>query len=351
VFSPANIDKYNLTVANIETNSALYTGKALLNAGYAMLDNKFSDQFKLTWGARVEKYHQELTAPGKGTKKYDNTDILPSALFTYGITPKANIRVAASQAVNRPEFRELASYSVYDYDNNITVKGNENLKRSKNTNADLRYEWFPSAGEIISASVFYKYFVNPIEQVNLGNDVFSYANAKKADAYGVEIELRKKLDFIGAKFFQHLTFYANAAIIKGSVTFNDVTVNSPLQGQSPYLINGGLNYTSSNDGFSVNVLYNRIGQRLRSRAINGAAFNVFEQPRDVIDAQISKKLAKNKLEVKLTISDILAQAQRWYYKFNPETSSTAFKSGEDKYINSVKYGTSATLSLRYNFGK
>jgi hypothetical protein len=37
---------------------------------------------------------------------------------------------------------------------------------------------FPTAGEIISASVFYKYFKDPIEQTNLGNDVLSWTNAE-----------------------------------------------------------------------------------------------------------------------------------------------------------------------------
>ncbi|MCW3117996.1 MAG: TonB-dependent receptor, partial [Chitinophagaceae bacterium] len=351
IFSPANIDQYNLTVANIETASTDYTANALLNAGYLMLDNKFSDKIKLTWGARVEKYKQELSAKGKGTKTYDNVDILPSLLFTYALSNKTNLRLAGSQAVNRPEFRELADYRVYDYDNNYIIIGNTNLQRSKNTNADLRYEWFPAAGEIISASLFYKYFDKPIEQTNKGNDILSYENADQATVYGAEIELRKKLDFIGGGFFNQLTFYTNASYIKGSVQFNGVTVNSPLQGQSPYLINGGLNYVSRDDGFSVNLLYNKIGPRLRFRAQIGGALNIFEKPRDVVDFQVSKKILKKKLEVKLTLSDLLAQPYQWYYKYDANASNINYKASEDKIITSNKFGTTAAISLRYSFGK
>ena len=351
LFSSANIDNYSLTVANIATNSADYTGNALLNAGYAMMDNKFSEAFKLTWGARVEKYKQELSAKNRGTKVYDKVDVLPSFVFTYSLNNKTNIRLAGSQAVNRPEFRELADYSVFDYDNYIVVRGNPDLVRCLNTNGDLRYEWFPQAGEIISASVFYKFFDKPIEQVNLGNDVYSYQNATEATVYGVELELRKKLDFINSGFFKNLTFYTNAAYMKGSVKFGGVSFDNPLQGQSPYLINGGLMYTSSNDGFSANFLYNRIGPRLRFRAVSNGALNVFEKPRDVMDFQLSKKMYNNKLELKLTISDILAQPFSWYYKYESNTSQTGYKAGEDKYITTTKYGTSASLSVRYNFGK
>jgi hypothetical protein len=351
LFSPQNIDQYNLDIVNIATNSTDYTGNALLNAGYAMLDNKFSDNIKLTWGVRVEKYRQQLTARNRGTKTYDNTDVLPSFLFTYAVNNKSNIRVAASQAVNRPEFRELADYSVYDYDLNVAIRGLPTLKRSKISNADLRYEWFPAAGEILSASVFYKYFDNPIEQINNGNDVFSYANARHATTYGAEIEIRKKLDFIDGGFFQQLTFYTNAAYIKGKVQIDTLSLNSNLQGQSPYLINGGLNYTSPGDDFSVNVLYNRIGPRLRLRAQNGGAMNIYEKPRDVVDFQVSKKLMKNKLEAKLTVSDILAQPFTWYYKYDKTASNTNYKASEDRIINTTKFGTTATLSLRYSFGK
>jgi hypothetical protein len=351
IFSPENIDLYNLIVANIETNSAEYSGNALLNTGYVMLDNKFSDKIKLTWGVRVEKYRQELSARNKPTRVYDNTDVLPSFLFTYAVTDRSNLRLAGSQAVNRPEFRELAEYGVFDYDNYIVLRGNPNLERCLNNNADIRYEWFPAAGEIVSASLFYKHFDKPIEQVNKGNDVFSYENADEAQAYGAEIEVRKKLSFISSSFFDRLTIYANAAYIKGSVQFDGVDFNSPLQGQSPYLINTGLTYASPGDGFSVNVLYNRIGPRLKSRAQGGAALNIFEKPRDVMDVQVTKKLFNNRMEAKLTVADIFAQAYTWYYKYEPNPSNINYSAAKDKVINSIRYGSTATLSLRYSFGK
>ena len=233
--------------------------RPLLNAGYVMLDNKFSDKVRLTWGVRLENYDQELKAAGKPDIILKNLDLLPSFVFTYSLNNKTNLRAAASQSVNRPEFRELATYRVYDYENNFIVQGNNNLTRSKNTNADLRYEYFPAAGEIISASVFYKYFDQPIEQTNQGNDVLSYANAKNANVYGVEAEFRKNLGFIKGEFFNNLVFYANAALMKGSVAFDTLSYNIPMQGQSPYLINGGLNYSMDDNSLSFNLLYNIIG--------------------------------------------------------------------------------------------
>ena len=64
----------------------------------------------------------------------------------------------------------------------------------------MRYEYFPARGEIISASLFYKYFDQPIEQTNQGNDVLSYTNADNANVYGVELEFRKNFGFIKGNF-------------------------------------------------------------------------------------------------------------------------------------------------------
>jgi TonB-dependent receptor len=349
IFDPANIDQYKLTVANISANSAEYSGHALLNAGYVLLDNKFSDRLKMVWGVRVEKYRQELIIPGRAHLVKDNTDLLPSLLLTYALTGKTNLRLSGSRAVNRPEFRELADYGVYDYDNFFSVIGNPDLKRARNTNGDLRLEYFPQAGEILSTSVFYKHFTDPIERTNMGNDVLSYENADNAYIYGIEAEIRKKLDFPGNGFLSNLTVYANAAYMKGGVKFGGVETKSPMQGQSPYLLNGGVTWLSPKEDWSVNLLYNRVGPRLQFRAKKGAsALNIFERPRNMLDAQISRKFLGGKLEVKLTVSDILAPAFQWYYKYDASAGHTGYDAVKDRIITSIRSGTTATLGLKVN---
>jgi outer membrane receptor protein involved in Fe transport len=270
-------------------------------------------------------------------------------LLTYAAGSRTNLRLSASRAVNRPEFRELASYAVYDYDNNLSITGNPNLRRTQNTNADLRFEFFPRAGEVLSASLFYKTFTDPIEQTNLGNDNLSYANADHAYVYGAEIEVRKKLDFTGSGPLSHLTVYTNAAYIRGGVRFNGLDLRRPMQGQSPYLVNAGLLYLSDDESWAVNALYNRIGPRLQFRAVAGGAFDIFENPRDVIDLQVSRKLLQGKLELKLTVSDLLAQPFRWYYKFDPASTHTAYDPARDAIIRSFRFGSTTTLGLRFHF--
>jgi len=347
IFSSTNIDKYSLTLADIATNSVGYDANALMSSGYAMYDGKISNKIKLTAGARVESYTQILNTLNQKEINFNNFDVLPSALLTYSLTDKSNFRIGASETVNRPEFRELANYSVYDYENNVVIRGNPGLVRSQVTNFDIRYEYFPSSGEIVSFSTFYKNFNNPIEQVNKGNDVYSYNNVASANAYGFEVELRKRLDFINTPFFKKLTFYSNFAIIDGTVQFGSINYKSPLQGQSPYLLNGGLTYTTTDDRFSFNILYNQIGSRLKYRSVTNGGMNIYEKPRDLIDLQLSQKIYKDKLEIKLSISDILAQPFVWYYKFESNPSAISYEASKDRIINSGTYGTTSTLSLKW----
>ncbi len=347
IFSDANIDAFGITLATIGNNSTSYDANALLNAGYLLYDGKFSDKFKITTGVRAEKYKQQLTAKNQATVNNDNLDVLPSALLTYSIGKSTNLRFAVSKSVNRPEFRELASYSVFDYDNFVVVRGNPGLKRAIVNNADIRIERFPSSGEIMSFSLFYKAFKNPIEQINAGNDVLSFQNAGKATTYGAEFELRKKLDFIGGSFFKNISFYTNLSYMMGSVTFNGNQVNTPLQGQSPYIINSSVSYSTPKN-LSLSILYNRVGPRLKYRAVEGGALNIYEMSRDLIDFQLTQKIFKGKAELKFAVVDLLAQPYRWFYKFDAQPSNNYFNSSKDKYINSQKFGTGVNVGVKVN---
>ncbi|MCC8409566.1 TonB-dependent receptor [Mucilaginibacter sp. UR6-1] len=348
IFSPESIGQNNIAFSRLDLSSTDYTGTANQGAGYAMLDNKLTEKLRLVWGARIEYYNQQLDARGKAVRKYVNTDLLPSANLTYSLSDKSNLRASFSKTLNRPEFRELADFRYFDYQTNFNITGNPNLKRAVITNADLRFEYFPTGGEIISVSAFYKKFKDPIEQINLDNDILSYANAESAKDFGAEVELRKKLNFISdANFFRDITFYLNASYINAKVKFADREVSTPLQGQSPYLINSGLYYSPESSSFTFNVLYNRIGERLRFRGVTGS-IDIYEKPRDVIDFQISKRILNKRAELKLTLSDLLAQTNALYYNYGDQ-SKTAYNPSEDRIIQNRYYGFSSTLSFKYNF--
>ena len=65
-----------------------------------------------------------------------------------------------------------------------TTIGNPDLRRALIQNFDLRWEWYPRTGEVLSLGVFAKQFDDPIEKVIIqaaGTNTLSYVNAEKAE--------------------------------------------------------------------------------------------------------------------------------------------------------------------------
>jgi TonB-dependent receptor len=335
-----------------------YTGNSLTNAAYAMLDNRIGEKARIVWGARVEQFNLDLQAKqaSLSTVKQNYIDVLPSANFTYSLTDKINLRASYYRTLARPEFRELSISSYYDYELLAFQQGNADLERSTINNMDVRFELYPSAGQILSVSGFYKQFNNAIETFN--NDAGStrtvtYFNSDKATVYGVEFEVRKSLDFIIANdFMRNTTAYANVSLIKSSVTNPENSGlflqegKRPMVGQAPYVINAGLQHSFLNDKFNFNALYNKVGRRLA--IVAGAVYPaVWEAPRDVIDLQLGMRVLKNKGEVKFNAGDLLNQRSVLYYDQNANKKNDG--SPIDDTLSSYKSGSNFSVAFSYTF--
>jgi hypothetical protein len=127
-------------------------------------------------------------------------------------------------------------------------------------------------------------------------------NPNKANVYGVEVEIRKKVS-------NWVDLYANTSLMNSEVNVNGN--KRQLQGQSKYVINGGLNLHKDNNTF--NVSYNRVGDRISAVGFQGYP-DIFENSRNIVDVVYLRKI--NKCEIKLAIGDIFAQPSRYYQKIN-----------------------------------
>jgi len=334
----------------IKGNTFRYMANTILNAGFLQFDNQFTSKLRVVWGLRVENYDQLIGSVKKWDPRHTYskiTDFLPGVNATYKLNNKTNIRLSGSQTVIRPELRELSALNLYDFELNASVQGNPLLKRTKIENFDLRYELYPRAGEVINAGIFYKHFNNPIEQIfnglGGGASTLNYANANKAYSYGIEIEMRKKLDFISA--LKNFTFQANAAYIRSRVQDDKLQVDRSLQGQSPYILNVGLLYDLEKYGLNATLLFNQIGERIYLVGdIVGGAPDIYEAPRPVLDLQIAKKLLKKKAEVRLNISDIINKTQYFYQNTG---SKESFQKSSDALRFTRKYGTNFSITFNY----
>ena len=298
-----------------------YSGNNTLLAGYLGVNIPLGN-LNVYAGVRYENNNMELISNTKDdvvshrSLFYKGGDFFPSLNASYRFSDLHQLRLAYGRSINRQEFREVSTSVYYDFDLASPVMGNTDLKAAYIQNVDLRYEWYPGSGEQVTLALFYKRFDHPIEwtyTVNGGTDLtYSYTNALSADNYGVELDIRKSLDFMGMRNFS-LTF--NGALIKSRVNFEEGSKeeNRAMQGQSPYLINTGLFYQNEDLGISGGVLYNRIGKRIvgvgRNIGNGGDTRNIpnsYEMPRNTLDLAVAKKFGTH-WEIRASARDILAE--------------------------------------------
>lgn len=353
IFSPSIIQTGVYRLSEIGSNADNYNASSFTNYGYAMLDQKLSEKSRVVYGVRVENYQIQLSTV---KQLVDDTklDILPSINYTYSLTPKTNIRASYYRTLARPEFRELAPFSFYDYELLANQGGNSDLKRTSIDNTDLRFEIYPKAGEILSMSVFYKHFNNAIESYRydvISTPDISYFNTAKAVTYGIELEARKKLDFIGeGSLLKNTTAYVNLSLIKSEVKNPDdqkyIDKTRPMVGQSPYVINAGLQHSTLNNKLNLNLLYNRIGRRIiQASGINFPS--TWEAPRNVIDFQVGYKIIRTRGELKLNAGDILNERNSIYFDYNKNKKYDS--TSGDETIMSYRPGTNISLAFTYSF--
>jgi len=351
IFSSENFTNVNTGIQFGELNgiSFRYLANTIMNAGYIQFDNQFTKSLRVIWGVRVEDFDQLVGSVKASDPRHVHsrvTDFLPGVNITFKPNDKINLRLSGSQTVVRPEFRELSPFAFYDFELNAQVVGNNKVRRTKVTNADLRYEVYPRNGELITLGVFFKHFDDPIEyyfnRTGPATNTFNVANTNTATAFGAEFEFRKKMDFI-SDAFKNFTVTGNLSYIYSRVK-DTVDLNRPLQGQSPYLLNACLQYDVEKIGFSSTVLFNQIGRRILFVGDKSVP-DIWENPRPLLDIQLAKKILKHKGEIKINISDIFNH--RAYFYHDLDNNEKYKNTSSDVLAISRNYGTNYSFTFAY----
>ncbi|MGE3372970.1 MAG: TonB-dependent receptor [Vicinamibacteria bacterium] len=294
-----------------------YDAEQSIAAGYLMGDLPLSEKLRIVGGVRLEYSDQNVTTSDLFDPTLppirsilQDTDLLPGVNLVYQLTPDQNLRAAYSHTLNRPEFRELAPYEFTDVVGGRAVVGNPGLRRALVRNADLRWEWFPAGGsqqaEVFAISAFYKDFQDPIERVVEATAALrtSYANAKGARNFGVELEARKRIG-------ERLLVGANYAWIDSQIELEQAagqvqtSLDRPLSGQSPNVLNGMLELQLGG-GASLRALVNWFDDRISDVGALGIP-DILEQGRVSLDVTASKCLGPYTLRIS---GDNLADAAR-----------------------------------------
>lgn len=350
--------QYGLYISDASELRNNYIGEQSVAAAYAMTELPLTAQLRFVGGARLETTDILMVSkdPGVAQGQLNNMDILPSANLIYALRQDAvknimNIRASYARTLARPVFRELAPYASFDFVGDITLIGNPNLQRTLIDNFDLRWELFPTTAELVSVSAFYKDFSNPIELVInplSANLEGNYRNVTSAQVYGLEFEFRKQLGFL-TPALKNFRAGGNLTLIRSQQTIAadelaQIRALNPyaeetreMFGQSPYTVNGDVAYVNDTIGLTVSVNYNVFGPRI-SAVSRGGTPNVYEMPRQTLDASISKDLGKN---WSLTL--------RGRNLFDPTYRRVHQFAGKEFIYSSYRLGRTVTLGLSYTF--
>jgi TonB-dependent receptor len=215
----------------------------------------------------------------------EDSDWLPSLGIIYRLNQKQNLRLSASQTVNRPEFRELAPFKFSDAVGFFERRGNPDLVSATIQSVDVRWEWFPRSTDVIAFSLFYKQFEDPIETVIVEavSRSETWINAEAAENQGVELEFRRTLNPESRNIF---TLILNYSYIDSEITIPPGGIQTnptrPMVGQPDHVGNAVLEWLQPVWGSSFRLLYNYTGERVAFAGANGLP-DVLEEPVGSLD--------------------------------------------------------------------
>lgn len=349
-----------------------YEGKVTQHDLYLMLDHRITSYLRLIWGIRGE-YNKYTEANNPRPKEVGELMELleekpwawmPSVSLTISPANPLNIRLSYGRTVIRPHFSERSQFAIYDPNYGGYIY-NRPVSSSTVDAFDARLEWYPSAGETMSAGFFYRYIDNPIEryvQIPSGSARASYPlrNSDYNKNYGFEFEWRRNLSFIAdIESLKRIYFYGNATILFGKlgairqsyvknpqtgemeIQSETIHSNRPGQGQSPYLINLGVSYESPTWG--LNIAYNQNGRKLYAIGAS-IAEDEYENPSKNLDAQLSYKIPQVGLTLKFNASNLLNTPQLIYNSraLDERANVKLFRSGN------YEHGKSQLLYLSHS---
>lgn len=368
-FEPSADPKLSLK----EQKPDVYNGELTILAGFASVDFGLDKDFSGSLGLRYEydlfnvdwnvKNYQGPDGPRVGDLTREYTSLFPSLNLKYSLNEKSFLRFASSLTQTLPEFKEFAPFQ-YEEPTGRVIQGNPDLERSKVFNIDAKYEFFPSDGQILSATAFFKNIQDPINlSLTTGSSgYFQYNNTgDQAVVYGLELEARAKLIKnsegkgllnLGTNF----TMMSFSQDLLEEFQYYDVT-QTGLQGASNYIVNGSLTYNNQKqNSFLATATVNYASDNIYALGspedyVNSdVLFNneIVEKGFVTLDLVVTKNFSKNlalKFKGQNLLNPVIQQTQlitRFDNRGNLVSEST-------EVVQSYTRGSDYSLGLTYSF--
>jgi outer membrane receptor protein involved in Fe transport len=314
-----------------------YDGDQNISAWYGMADLPLTSYLNLIGGARVETtsitirnfpeanatwFPPGSTSPiallpgppgqlGPADVDFHQDDLLPAIAFELRPIDEVTLRGSYAQTVARQTFKELTPVIQQEFLGGPIFIGNPDLQMSNLQNFDLRLDYAPYEGALVSASWFHKKIANPIEYVQRVASGFTFTtpvNFPEGVITGYEFEVRQDLGHFWEEV-QGLAIGANATFIDSDVTlsadeaaqFNAPNIMAPMSSRPmtdapEYLYNLYLTYESELTGTEVGIFYTVKGDTLVAGAGQSDGNfipDVYALEYGTLNLTVTQKLGKN----------------------------------------------------------
>ncbi len=367
-FNQESIDQGNFSIlTNRGTNdNALapffYDGDRSIYSGYLTSNFNFSKNLSLGIGVRFENVNQIVEWDTNQSSsvvnltidpaELDETYILPSLNIKYNFTDSSILRLAASRTYTFPQFKEVAPFLYEDV--TFSSVGFPGLEASTNNNLDVKYEYYFSAGEIISLNGFYKLIEDPINRIaiNSASNVLSYRNTgDEATVAGLELEIRKNIfknenDDAGKENTLSVGLnasylYSNQELDEDRSQTNFTEDEDELEGASPFLLNTDITYNyfiRDRVNLTSSIVLNYFSDRIYSLGTQRQG-NIVEKGIPTLDF-ITRIKFNDKYALNVGVKNILNPE----YELNQDTVD-----GRNIAIRTFERGIISSIGFTYEF--
>ncbi len=342
-------------------DSDSFDSEITVASGYVSEEFKVTDWFNSIVGVRFEQFKLNYTGERQdgttlnGAEILNKADFFPSVNLIFDLNEDGDkkIRTSFARTTARPSFKEASLAEIFDPISSTTFIGNIDLQPTYINNFDLRFEKYGESGDFFALSSFYKSFKDPIELSFIRRAYGQYTPLNLGDAtvFGGEIEVRKNLGFING--LDNINFNVNFSLIESQQEYSEderegrldnlregetLDDTRQLQGQSPYLINVGLNY--EDNGWNGGLFYNSQGKTLQIVGAGDVA-DVFTLPFHNVKLNLSKSFGeKNNSTISLKFENLLDDdIESVYQSFG----------GEDQLYSKWNPGQDISLSYSVRF--
>ncbi|QHI70038.1 TonB-dependent receptor [Tichowtungia aerotolerans] len=366
-----------------------YDGKQNVSAWYYMAEIPVFSFFKLMGGARFEKTDISTTMrdvdpdaklyipkynyssvnfagnEGDANASVKQNDVLPALGFEFTPHEKITVRGSYTETIARMTFKELAPIQQVEEIGDDIFVGNPDLGLSSLKNYDLRFDYNPYPGGLISLSWFYKKIKDPIDyrqQLLAGSILATTAdNYSEGQINGYEIEVRQSMgewwDLLdGLSVGGNLTYIQSELDASGKEIKDlfdagladvvaaeyDGTIRD-MMGTPEYLYNLNATYTVPKFGTELGLFYTVKGDALKTAGTQDGGYyfpHVYEKEYATLNFSLSQKLWE-RWKLGFKVKNLL----------NPEVQDVyrSKYTGQDMVKNSYKKGVEFSISLGCEF--